>query len=268
MKSFRKHAAFACVLLSLSVGLSVTKAHADESAQIVHDAQIHLTTLGYYSGSLDGIMGPVTKNALRAFQRDDGLAMTGQLTPETFSRLAQYEYRGVHPVRYTAYDYNNRLYAFGDSLIPTNVSFDAGRVFGYTRTQTLPSRFARLDIHEDAHDAKRDYVVTINDHPVLYMNNQSYVLRVSQTFPINNDEDAVIITARQGDGSCTYRNFLLTVRRDGSLLAPREVGNCASAYEAHMENNSLMVSFPVTSLANGWNTWDVWRYENGGLAHI
>ena len=42
---------------------------------------------GYYHGRIDGLDGPATHAALRHFQRDNGLAITGRLTPRTMSTL-------------------------------------------------------------------------------------------------------------------------------------------------------------------------------------
>lgn len=40
--------------------------------------QTDLKRLGYYKGNVDGIMGPKTKDAVRAFQKDEGLVVDGK----------------------------------------------------------------------------------------------------------------------------------------------------------------------------------------------
>lgn len=50
-------------------------------------AQEALRRLGYYRGSIDGQSGPGTRAALRTYQVDRGLAVTGRLDEETFSAL-------------------------------------------------------------------------------------------------------------------------------------------------------------------------------------
>ncbi len=50
-------------------------------------AQEALRRLGYYKGSIDGQSGPGTRAALRTYQVDRGLAVTGRLDEETFSAL-------------------------------------------------------------------------------------------------------------------------------------------------------------------------------------
>jgi peptidoglycan hydrolase-like protein with peptidoglycan-binding domain len=52
----------------------------------VRDAQQRLEALGHSPGQIDGLMGPQTRDALRAFQQDKSLPATGELDWET--RLA------------------------------------------------------------------------------------------------------------------------------------------------------------------------------------
>jgi hypothetical protein len=46
-----------------------------------------LARRGYYTGQVDGVIGPQTRSAIREFQRDNGLAVTGRITPELFQAL-------------------------------------------------------------------------------------------------------------------------------------------------------------------------------------
>ena len=41
--------------------------------------QAALRKLGYYTGSIDGLMGPATQTAIRTFQIDHGLSVTGKI---------------------------------------------------------------------------------------------------------------------------------------------------------------------------------------------
>jgi His-Xaa-Ser repeat protein HxsA len=49
--------------------------------------QTELTRLGYYKGKIDGNMGPDIKEALRAFQRAQGLSATGTMDNVTLANL-------------------------------------------------------------------------------------------------------------------------------------------------------------------------------------
>jgi peptidoglycan hydrolase-like protein with peptidoglycan-binding domain len=42
---------------------------------------------GYYPGKIDGIIGDITKDAIRAFQAERGLPMTGHVGPKTYKAL-------------------------------------------------------------------------------------------------------------------------------------------------------------------------------------
>ena len=52
-------------------------------------AQQRLNELGYDVGSPDGSSGPRTQNALRAYQQDQGLAVSGRLDQATMRQLSQ-----------------------------------------------------------------------------------------------------------------------------------------------------------------------------------
>jgi peptidoglycan hydrolase-like protein with peptidoglycan-binding domain len=42
---------------------------------------------GYYEGTIDGTVGPKMKDALRRFQTDFNLKVTGTITPEVLDAL-------------------------------------------------------------------------------------------------------------------------------------------------------------------------------------
>jgi lipoprotein-anchoring transpeptidase ErfK/SrfK len=56
-------------------------------AQNVFEAQLALARIGVSPGSLDGVSGPKTRQALNAFQFKQGLPLTGALDPATKSLL-------------------------------------------------------------------------------------------------------------------------------------------------------------------------------------
>lgn len=55
--------------------------------QAVKDLQSQLKNLNYYKSTIDGIYGSLTESAVRAFQRDNGLAVDGIAGPQTFAAL-------------------------------------------------------------------------------------------------------------------------------------------------------------------------------------
>jgi hypothetical protein len=50
-------------------------------------AQVALTSMGYYSGSVDGLLGSQTAAAIKAFQHNKDLAETGKLDDATLKAL-------------------------------------------------------------------------------------------------------------------------------------------------------------------------------------
>lgn len=64
--------------------LSATGGMADQ----VRLVQRRLNREGYFAGPVDGIVGPLTRQALRNYQRDHGFEPTGRLSAELVARLA------------------------------------------------------------------------------------------------------------------------------------------------------------------------------------
>ena len=58
-----------------------------QSGDSVRDAQQVLKDKGFYSGSVDGIYGPITRKAVREYQKKQNLNPDGRLGPETLSSL-------------------------------------------------------------------------------------------------------------------------------------------------------------------------------------
>jgi len=54
---------------------------------IVRRVQMALQALGYYTGSIDGVVGSQTRAALVRFQTDYSLRVTGTITPEVLDAL-------------------------------------------------------------------------------------------------------------------------------------------------------------------------------------
>lgn len=53
----------------------------------VSEAQQVLKDKGFYTGSVDGINGPLTRSAVRRYQKDQNLNVDGRLGPRTLSSL-------------------------------------------------------------------------------------------------------------------------------------------------------------------------------------
>ena len=59
----------------------------DGYTQIAKRVQTGLKAYGYYSGDIDGIVGPETREGLTKLQTDYGLKVTGTITPEVLTAL-------------------------------------------------------------------------------------------------------------------------------------------------------------------------------------
>lgn len=55
--------------------------------QVVVDVQQQLQRGGYYAGPIDGVLGPMTREAIAAFQADHGLAVTSAVDEPTLATL-------------------------------------------------------------------------------------------------------------------------------------------------------------------------------------
>ena len=55
--------------------------------ELIESAQAKLNEEGYKSGTVDGKMGPVTRGAIRKYQQDKGLKVTGTLDESTLTHL-------------------------------------------------------------------------------------------------------------------------------------------------------------------------------------
>jgi len=55
--------------------------------QVIADVQAELQAMGYYTGEVDGLLGPLTRQALRDYQADHGLMVTEVIDEPTLDAL-------------------------------------------------------------------------------------------------------------------------------------------------------------------------------------
>jgi len=72
---------------SANVSANATNATAQASSPVVRSAQQALDDRGYDVGTVDGIYGPSTRDAVVRFQQAQGLSQTGTLDAQTLSAL-------------------------------------------------------------------------------------------------------------------------------------------------------------------------------------
>lgn len=56
----------------------------------VNEVQTALKNAGFYSGTVDGKLGPNTKKAITAFQKSQGLVADGKVGPKTWDALSKH----------------------------------------------------------------------------------------------------------------------------------------------------------------------------------
>src|SRR5205807_7693147 len=60
---------------------------AEPPDQVIADVQAELQEMGYYNDEVDGLLGPLTREALAAYQADQGLATTAAIDEPTLDSL-------------------------------------------------------------------------------------------------------------------------------------------------------------------------------------
>ena len=55
--------------------------------QVLENVQLALRDQGYYRGPIDGLIGPQTRDAMAAYQRDNGLVVTAAVDEPTLVTL-------------------------------------------------------------------------------------------------------------------------------------------------------------------------------------
>jgi hypothetical protein len=55
--------------------------------QVIADVQSSLQEMGYYTGEVDGLLGPLTRDALNGYQADNDLTVTGAIDEPTLASL-------------------------------------------------------------------------------------------------------------------------------------------------------------------------------------
>jgi Putative peptidoglycan binding domain len=60
---------------------------AEPPDQVIADVQASLQQMGYYRGEVDGLVGPLTREALTAYQADNGLTQTAAIDEPTLDSL-------------------------------------------------------------------------------------------------------------------------------------------------------------------------------------
>ena len=255
-----------------------TKHHGKKTGHADRDlktAQIHLAHLDYYKDKADGVMGPHTKVALKNFQHDHHLPLSGTLTTRTYNAIIEADlppplpltslpepkgpdFYATHPDFYGHYD---QQYANPLMIAPAIISSDGSSPI---HSQAILSRFAKLDISEEVKGQEKRYNITLNGQSLLAVDNQPSVIGISRTYELSNEDAIILSTYRSESDVCAYRNYLLTMKDGSNNL--QEIGNCTHGYQARINEGSLFITFPESD--DGRVIGNTWRYDNGDLERL
>ena len=86
---YLKNIAISFALTGEMIGFASVAQAPDYSHHMVRDAQLQLMNDGYYTGTIDGVDGPLTHAAIRQYQQDNNLAVNGHLDRQTRDSLLQ-----------------------------------------------------------------------------------------------------------------------------------------------------------------------------------
>lgn len=107
--------------------------------QVIAKAQQKLSLLGYDPGTADGISGEKTRNAIRKFQEDNGIPVTGETDKQTMEMLLQQQ--GIAQDSYSTSSISS--IAEPDQELPVNAD---SKQEDKTPSQPVPANFSPTDL--------------------------------------------------------------------------------------------------------------------------
>jgi len=242
----------------------------------VRTAQRNLINLGYLKGSTDGKLGPKTAAALRKFQRDHHLTITGTINTATYNALVEANMPAMSDMKLpipplAASDFmakNPDFYGKTDQQF-ADPMVTAPRVVGNdglvtSRVQSIPTRFGKVETEEKMFGTEKRYNVTLNDQSILMAGEQPSVIGISSTYDVNGEDAIIFSTYNSNSSICPYKHYLLTLKASGNDIEPIE--NCTRGYQARVNNGSLFIEFPEQDDARAIG--NTWRYENSRLERL
>ena len=81
------------LLASLGIGADNNATASTSNAATIREAQQQLRAHGYTTAGVGGTLDPATRDAIRAYQRDAGLEVTGDVSPELLAHLRESDIR-------------------------------------------------------------------------------------------------------------------------------------------------------------------------------
>lgn len=192
--------------------------------------QKQLKDLGYYDGAIDGDIGDASERAIRNFQQENGIAVTGKITPETDAQLIR-----------QCSELKNRITAYQKALQRIG-EYDGiiDGIHGPKSEQAFLNFFRKSGI-ENTIDLRRGYFY--KDGLLLKKIEQFYLKNLDTDnlplYTITRTEQGYLIT-KKGDlspslGPVTQLNGIL-----------EEIGNSQTLFDLKGFNSSEFDAFKLT----------------------
>jgi hypothetical protein len=125
------------IVVLRQAGRSLARTDFFVDRDFISGVQQALNRRGYTAGMPDGRLGPQTRTALRQFQRDNGLVITGNITEETAHQLGIFDsYPNDRPRALARSDYSDTNFVMGIQRALSEQGYDAGPFTGYITTRT------------------------------------------------------------------------------------------------------------------------------------
>ncbi len=195
------------------------------------------------------------KEQITSFQRRHGLKQTGVVDKATSRELKK-----VNAATINSKEMRKKREKIYDGTVDQNT-----RPPIKDRVKTIPNRFVNIEIQESGAGSNKRYIMNFNGETLYYVNGQTSVIGVSETFNLG-DEDAVILTTYDpiSINGCYYKNHVLVLDPMGSKLL--DIENCTREYQAYESHNSLYVEFYEPGIDRAIPA--MWRLEGYSLKQL
>jgi peptidoglycan hydrolase-like protein with peptidoglycan-binding domain len=117
----------------LSMATQVLAYQRGERSEAVRSIQVRLQQLGYFSADVEPtpFYGEITEDAVRRFQRDNGLPVTGRVDPQTLTAIERLLRPASSFGQVTQVGTTNQVLGFGDSGLQVSALQEQLRQLGY-----------------------------------------------------------------------------------------------------------------------------------------
>jgi peptidoglycan hydrolase-like protein with peptidoglycan-binding domain len=228
-----------------------TSKHCDEA---VRSAEQELADLGYYTGSVDCVMGDELRDAIKRFQRDHGLTPDGKLGPKTRAALKNAGHRAIGRHAYPLS--GHRVTGQGTGAALGRAVGDGGSVYAATGSgyidddyaprirgsKSLDSRFAKIDVAEQGNAPNLRYAVNVNGSPILTAEGQPSVVSISEIYNLGDEEAVIFSTYSPNDAGCMFSHHVLAMSSGATQLL--DLGNCTRRVDAQVVHGTLVITLP------------------------